>query len=71
MLGNGRLTEDFTLDEYLGEVTVPDGHFFVLGDNRLKSTDSRDPSVGFVSKEKVLGSAETVYFPLDNLKIIK
>ena len=71
LIDNGTLTEDFTLEEYLGEITVPDGYFFVLGDNRRKSTDSRDPSVGFVSMEKVLGSAKTVFFPLDNLKIIK
>ena len=71
LIDNGTLTEDFTLEEYLGEITVPDGYFFVLGDNRRKSTDSRDPSVGFVSMEKVLGSAKNVFFPLYNLKIIK
>lgn len=71
MMGKGTLTGDFTLDENLGELTVPDGYFFVLGDNRLNSTDSRDPSVGFVAKDKILGTAKIVFLPLENLKIIK
>ena len=71
LLGNDTLTQDFTLDQYLGEIAVPEGHYFVLGDNRLNSTDSRDPSVGFVPIDKFLGSAEIVFLPLDNLKLIK
>ena len=71
LIDNGTLTEDFTLEEYLDETTVPNGYFFVLGDNRRGSTDSRDPMVGFVPMEKVLGSAKIVIFPLNNLKMIK
>lgn len=71
LIDNGSLTGDFTLEENLGETTVPDGYFFVLGDNRRYSTDSRDPRVGFVSKDKILGTAKIVVFPFGNLKIIK
>ncbi|QGM29522.1 signal peptidase I [Psychrobacillus sp. FSL K6-2843] len=71
LLGNDTLTQDFTLDQKLGEIAVPEGHYFVLGDNRLNSIDSRDPSVGFVPMDKFLGSAEIVFLPLDNLKLIK
>ncbi|WP_391123111.1 signal peptidase I [Psychrobacillus sp. L3] len=71
LIDKGTLTGDFTLDEYLGELTVPDGYFFVLGDNRRNSTDSRDPRVGFVSKDKILGTAKVVFYPIDNLKFIK
>lgn len=66
----GSFTSDFTLEEKLGELTVPAGHFFVLGDNHRNSIDSRDPSVGFVEKDKLLGTAKLVISPLENLKII-
>ena len=36
-------------------VTVPDGHIFVMGDNRNHSRDSRDCTIGFVPVNDVLG----------------
>ncbi|MDM5249284.1 signal peptidase I [Lysinibacillus sp. G4S2] len=63
----GNFTYDFTLEEQLGEMTVPEGHFFVLGDNRRRSIDSRKQEVGFVSQDKILGTAEFVLWPFERL----
>lgn len=44
------------------EFTVPDGYYFMMGDNRDNSRDSRSSSVGFVPFENFIGRAEFLFF---------
>ena len=49
-------------------VTVPANSYFVLGDNRPESSDSR--TWGFVPKENIVGKSMLVYWPLDRMRLI-
>ncbi|HOM02201.1 MAG TPA: signal peptidase I [Acetivibrio sp.] len=46
-----------------GPYEVPEGGYFMLGDNRNGSTDSREWVNKYVKKEKILGKALFKYFP--------
>lgn len=50
---------------------VPEGRYFVMGDNRATSQDSRNSVVGCISKEHILGRAVLRIWPLDSFGIIK
>lgn len=46
---------------------IPKDTLFVLGDNRNRSRDSTDPSVGFIPLKNVLGKAKFRIWPLNNI----
>lgn len=52
-------------------ITLGEDEYFVLGDNRNHSQDSRDPSVGVLTREDLLGKAWIRIYPFDKMGVIK
>ena len=53
-----------------GPYTVPEGCYFVMGDNRNNSRDSRYWENTFVSEDEILGKAVLRYWPLNKMKLL-
>jgi signal peptidase I len=58
---------NYRLDN-VGPYIVPEGHYFLMGDNRDNSQDSRTPQVGMVPAEQVVGKAQRLVFSVDGAK---
>lgn len=63
-------TDDFTIGD-IGHVKVPGDTYFVMGDNRSDSLDSRYPSVGVIKKDQILGKAKLVLWPINRFGFVK
>lgn len=58
----GRASQDIVLGE---------DEYFVMGDNRNNSSDSRDPVVGNIKRKDIIGRAWVRIWPLDKLGVLK
>jgi len=61
-------TTNFDLSNLITEDVLPQDSYFVLGDNRRMSKDSR--SFGAVESKYILGKAQFVYYPIPHMKFI-
>lgn len=65
-INNKRIDNDFAAmdkSENMQKITVPKDSYFVMGDNRDLSVDSRKWEKPFVKKEQIIGKVKLKYFP--------
>jgi len=76
-VNNKLLEEPYLKEKYYGEVDielpyqVPEGTYFVLGDERELSVDSRNSSIGTISQEDIIGKVIFNIWPFKQIGIIK
>ena len=53
------------------EITLAEDEYFVLGDNRNNSSDSRSPAVGNVKRDRIIGRAWLRIYPFNSIGFVK
>lgn len=64
-------TLDFSLEELYSITEIPKDHYFVMGDNRGNSLDSRDYRVGLIKKEDIVGVTIFRLYPFNKIGLVK
>ena len=68
---SNQYTADFSLKELYGYEFIPEGYYFVMGDNRNGSSDSRDTRIGLIKKSDIKGKAKFRLWPLNHFGFVK
>lgn len=72
-----RIEEPYLQEKAYGDCTislpyqVPDGRYFVMGDNRSTSQDSRSNVVGCIAEEQIVGRAILRVWPINTFGVLK
>ena len=69
------LDETYTMDGTtygdIQDLVIPEGEYFCMGDNRDVSIDSRDPAVGCVDEEQLVGKVFLKLFPFGEMGFVR